>query len=300
MASGLADAARRGRMVESIVAAVERRTGRTPVVADSTSENALDALAAARDSELVVVAGGDGTIRDAAERLIGTGVPMAIVPAGTANVFAAALGVPRGIAGAIELISSGRPTFVDVGRATWGLATTGGPGEPMGSRAFVVASGLGFDARVMAGATPELKRRFGFGAYVLSAAQQAARIRPVHYRVEADGVVHEFRGLIVLFANCGQIVPRLLGPRRAVDPTDGFLEIIVIQASGRTGGLVGAAEVIMRQADPHIGTRSVRLRARTVRVTADPPEPAQIDGDHHEADWLAAECLPAALSVLRP
>src|SRR6185436_11194464 len=103
-----------------IVTAVERRTGRTPVVADSTAEIASRALADARTAELVVVAGGDGTIRDAAERLIGSGVPMAIVPAGTGNVFAAALGVPRGTAGAVELIATGRPAPVDVGLATWG------------------------------------------------------------------------------------------------------------------------------------------------------------------------------------
>jgi diacylglycerol kinase family enzyme len=269
-------------------------------VADSTSENALDALAAARDSELVVVAGGDGTIRDAAERLIGSGVPMAIVPAGTANIFGAELGIPRGIKGAIDLIATGRPTSVDVGQATWGPMTDQGPGEPTGSRAFVVACGLGFDARVMAGATPELKRQLGFGAYLVSAARQAARLRPVDFRIEADGVLQEFHGLIVLLANCGQIVPRLVGPRRRIDPTDGFLEIIVIRASGRTGGLVGLAEVLLHDADPHVRPRSVRLRARAVRVIADPPEPAQVDGDHHEADWLAAECVPAGLQVLRP
>ena len=54
----------------------------------------------------------------------------------------------------------------------------------------------------------------------------------------------------------------------------------------------------MHDADPHVRPMSVRLRARSVRVTADPPEPAQVDGDHHEADWLAAECVPAGL--LRP
>ena len=197
-----------------------------------------------------MVAGGDGTIRDAAERLVGSGVPMAIVPAGTANVFAAALGVPRRIKGAIELIATGRPMPVDVGQATWGPMTDRGPGEPTGSRAFVVACGLGFDARVMAGATPELKRQLGFGAYVVSAARQAARLRPVDFRIEADGVVHEFRGLIVLLANCGQIVPRLVGPRRPIDPTDGFLEVIVIRASGRTGGLVGLAEVLVARRGP--------------------------------------------------
>jgi diacylglycerol kinase family enzyme len=300
MASGLADADRRRRIIDAIVSAVEARTGHTPVVAASTEAMARDALAAARDAELVVVAGGDGTIRDAAERLTGSGVPMAIVPAGTANVFAAALGVPRPIEKAIGLIGSGHPTPVDIGLATWGLTTDPGPGEPTGTRSFVVACGLGFDARVMAGATPELKRRFGFGAYVLSAAQQAARLRPVDFRIEADGVVHELRGLIVLLANCGQIVPRLVGPRRAIDPTDGYLEVIVIRASGRTGGLVGIAEVLVHEADPHLRSRSVRLRARTVRVTADPPEPVQVDGDHHEADWLAAECVPAGLHVLRP
>jgi diacylglycerol kinase family enzyme len=208
--------------------------------------------------------------------------------------------VPRRIDSAIELIGTGRPMSVDVGLATWGLATDRGPGEPTGSRAFVVACGLGFDARVMAGATPELKRQLGFGAYLVSAARQAARLRPVDFRIEADGVLHEFRGLIVLIANCGQIVPRLVGPRRPIDPTDGFLEVIVIRASGRTGGLVGLAEVLLHDADPHMRPRSVRLRARTVRVTADPPEPAQVDGDHHETDWLAAECVPAGLRVLRP
>src|SRR6476620_9575955 len=195
MASGLADADRRRRMVASIVSAVERRTGRTTVVADSTAEDTRAALEQARDAELVVVAGGDGTIRDAAEHLIGSGVPMAIVPAGTANVFGAALGVPRGIKGAIDLIATGRPTSVDVGRATWGAMTDRVPGEPTGSRAFVVACGLGFDARVMAGATPALKRQLGFGAYVVSAARQAARLRPVDFRIEADGVLHEIRGL---------------------------------------------------------------------------------------------------------
>jgi diacylglycerol kinase family enzyme len=300
MASGLADGDRRRRLVASIVSAVERRTGQTPIVADSTPEVALAALADARDAALVVVAGGDGTIRDAAERLIGSGVPMAIVPTGTANVFGAELGIPRRIEAAIGLIESGRPMSVDVGVATWGQMTDVGPGEPTGRRAFVVACGVGFDGRVMAGATPELKRQLGFGAYLVSAARQAAHLRPVDFRIEADGVIHEFRGLIVLLANCGQIVPRLIGPRRPIDPTDGFLEVIGIRAKGRTGGLVGLAEVLLHDADPHVQPRSVRLRARTMLVTADPPEPAQVDGDHHEADWLAAECVPAGLQVLRP
>ena len=115
----------------------------------------------------MAVVGGDGTIRESATALAGTGVPIAIVPAGTGNVFAAALGVPRGTDAAVRLIEDGSPRPVDIGRAAWGPVVDGVPGDEAGSHAFVVACGLGFDARVMAAATTEMKRQLKFGAYVL-------------------------------------------------------------------------------------------------------------------------------------
>jgi diacylglycerol kinase family enzyme len=300
-ASGLADAGRRGRIVASIVAAVEARTGRTPVVADSTAENARIALRAARSSPLVVVAGGDGTIRDAAEVLAGSDVPVAIVPAGTGNVFASALAIPRRTAAAVRLIESGRPQSVDLGRAAWGPDPAGGAADAATERAFVVACGVGFDARVMAGASQDLKRRFGFGAYVLSAARQAARLRPVDFRVECDGELHEVTGLLVLLANCGQILPGLVGPRRPIDPADGLLDVIVIRAAGVVGGLAGVAEVLWASDETSQGRRRrLRLRAAQVRVASTPTEPIQVDGDHGEAAWLSAVSLPGALRVVRP
>jgi diacylglycerol kinase family enzyme len=300
-ASRLVHGGRRDRIVEAVVAAVEARTGRSASVVDTTPEAARDALAAARTAPLVTAVGGDGTVREAAAAMAGSGVPIAIVPAGTGNVFAAALGIPRRTEAAIELVRSGQPSLVDLGQAAWGPAVRGEPGPEEGSKPFVVACGLGFDARVMSAATTDLKHRHGFRAYVFATLREAIRLRPVTFRIEADGDVHEIRGLVVLIANCGQIIPGFIGPRRSIDATDGLLDVMVVHAAGIPGGLAGAADLLLAEDDmPRRRRHSLRLRAKHVRVSADPPEPVEVDGDPHEADWLEATVLPGAISVLRP
>jgi diacylglycerol kinase (ATP) len=301
VASQIADPARRLRIVESAVRAVEGRSGRTPIVVDASPEAARKALgrAAAGGAPLVVAIGGDGTVRDSASALAGSNVPLAIVPAGTGNVFAAALGIPRRTEDAVRVIADGRPGLVDLGAASWGRIVDGEAAAD-GSIAFAVACGIGFDARVMATATTELKRRLGFFAYVVATLHEATRLRPVSFRIEADGDVHDVHGLVVLIANCGQLIPGLIGPRHPLDPTDGLLDVIVVMARSVPGGLIGAAESLLAGGAPHRQPRSLRLRAARVRVVADPREPIQIDGDAHEADWIEATAAPGAITVLRP
>jgi diacylglycerol kinase (ATP) len=305
-ASQLHDPARRERVTTSLLGAVEARTGRVPVLVDSTREATLAALAAASHAPLVAVAGGDGTIRDAAAALSGSAVPLAIVPAGTGNVFASALGIPRRAAEAVRLIETGTADAVDLGRVAWGGAGVAQAGEAVGGGAggemtFVVACGLGFDARVMVAATTELKRRLGFLAYVVVTMREAARLRPVRFRIEADGELNEVDGLVVLIANCGELIPGVVGPRHPIDPTDGLLDVFVVLGTGIASGLRGATESVLAAGPlPHRRSRALRFHARKVRVTADPPEPVQVDGDAHEADWLEAWVVPGALAVLRP
>ena len=302
-ASRLHDPGRRDWIAASAAEAVLARTGRTPDVVDTSRDDAYAALAAAAagSSPLVAVLGGDGTVREAAARLAGSGVPLAIVPAGTGNAFAAALGIPRRISAALDLIGQGNQGLVDVGRASWGPARAGVPGEEAGSQIFVVACGLGFDARVMAAATTDLKRRLGFGAYVVAAVREATRLKAVRLVIEADGDVHDLSGFVVLLANCGQLIPGLVGPRRPIDPTDGLLDAIVVRATSVPGGIAGAVEALVAgDTPPTPGARALRLRASHIRVIADPPEPVQVDGDPHAADWLAADVLPRAMTILRP
>jgi diacylglycerol kinase (ATP) len=296
-ASRLADPTTRARVTSGLVRAVEGRTGRTPVVVDTTPEAARAALAEAAGAPLVAVAGGDGTIREALTLLAGTKVPLAIVPAGTGNVFASAIGVPRRVSDAIGLVRTGRPASVDLGSASWGRAGVADTSDSV----FAVACGVGFDARVMMAATVELKRRFGFLAYVVASLSEAVRLRPVRYQLDVDGEVHEVDGLVILIANCGQLIPGIIGPRQPIDPTDGLLDVIVITGTGIASGLAGSAETLVAAGPPpHRRANSRRFHARRIRVTVDQPEPLQVDGDPAEADWLEARIVPAAATVLRP
>ena len=241
-ASRLHDSATRRALTSALVKAVRIRTGQEPVVAVGTMEAARAAFAEAAETRpaLVVVAGGDGSVRQAASALAGTGIPLAIVPCGTGNVLGQALRI-GGPAAVTRALPTAVERTVDLGRVTWGAE---GDLEPAGDELFVVACGIGLDARIMAATDVGLKRRFSFGAYVVAAAGQLIRPRPARYTIEADGEAIETTGLMVLVANAGEIIPGLLGPRRPIDPGDGRLEVLVLGGSGDLRGHAKRSRVV--------------------------------------------------------
>ncbi len=107
-ASRMMDPARREQVIAAVSAAVRQRTGRVPVIETGSLAAARKALAAATEAPLVVVVGGDGTVREAAAALVGRETPMAIVPGGTGNVLAGAIGI-RGIGPGVEAIRARQP-----------------------------------------------------------------------------------------------------------------------------------------------------------------------------------------------
>jgi len=296
-ASRLHDPASRRALTDALVRAVVARTGMTPRVVDGPVEAAQQAFAAAASQKpsLVVVAGGDGSVRQAAAALAGSGIPLAIVPAGTGNVLARGLGI-GGPAAAIRALPSAREHRLDLGQVRWGEADDP---EHTGVEVFVVACGMGLDARIMAGTDPGLKRRFSFGAYVAAALREVLRPQPSRFVVEADGQRHELTGLSVLVANAGELIPGLLGPRQAIDPSDGRLDILVLGGRGMVGAARGGIELLLRMDGPHGGV-ALRRTASHVRVEAMPAQPIQIDGDVHGVGWLDARILPGALTILVP
>jgi diacylglycerol kinase family enzyme len=291
-ASKLVDARRRASATSEVVHAVRDRLGTAPDVVAESHAAAIEALADAGDRPLVVVAGGDGSVREAAAALAGTHVPLAIVPGGTGNVLAGALGL-RARSRALGAIRDGAGRRIDLGRARWG----DGAGA-IDQRVFTVACGMGLDARVMAAAEGEWKRHVGFGAYVGAAVRELARLEPAHFRIDRDGTHLAITGLVVLVANCGDLIPGRLGARRPIDPTDGRLDLIVVGGRGIVDGLRGAVELLVRRET--LDGSVVRGEVSTVRIEADPPQPIQVDGDHYPAGWLEASVLPGALTVLGP
>lgn len=238
--------------------------------------------------DVVIAHGGDGTAMDVASALVGTGRPLGLLPAGTGNLLAGNLGIPRSWRVASDLILRGVPRTVDLGRIT----------SATGSRIFAVACGAGFDAELMRSTQPRHKRLFGMFAYVATAVSLARAITRAHIRLEADGVVHEAHAALVLVANCGQLIPGILPLHPGVRPDDGVFDIVILDASS----LPGAARLVwwMLLRRPHAVPGITFLRASSVRLTTEPALPVQADGESAGLTPVSVEMLPLALRVLAP
>jgi diacylglycerol kinase (ATP) len=293
-ASRVRDPERRRAFIDVVAAAITARTGRAPTIVDDTQEAAESALEALTEAPLVAIVGGDGTVRHAAGILVGRSIPLAIVPAGTGNALAASLGI-RGLRSAVSAIRDGEPRTIDLGMAEWGRA---GHVTADGSGPFVVAAGTGLDARIMVTAHDEWKRRFRFGAYIGATLREMLRLAPVDLIITADGETFERHGHLVLVANTGEIIPGLVGPRRPIDPTDGQLDLLVVAGRGLPGGLRSAADLLLRTGD--LGGDTIRRTVREVRITSNPAQPVEIDGDVHAPGWLSARVAPGGMTVLVP
>src|SRR5262249_51409375 len=142
-----------------------------PTGADGGHAPTRRALAAG--AGLVFAAGGDGTVRACAGALAGTGVPLAIVPLGTANLTARALPVPARAGRAIDAGFGGRDRHIDLGRVDEAGAGAGGTGA--GGLVFAAMAGIGLDAAVVGAARPDTKRWLGWVAYAASGVMRLRR-----------------------------------------------------------------------------------------------------------------------------
>jgi diacylglycerol kinase (ATP) len=168
-------------------------------------------------AELVFVWGGDGMVQQCVNVLACSGVPLAIVPAGTANLFASSLDVPQDIAEAVHIGLHGSERELDVGKVN-------------GER-FTVMAGAGLDAHMIQDADGGLKDRFGRLAYVWAAAKHLRR-DPFKARIEVNGDLwYKGKASCILLGNIGS----LFGGVEVFDnarPDDGLLELGVTNAEG--------------------------------------------------------------------
>lgn len=189
--------------------------------------------ALADGADVVLVAGGDGTVRAVSEAVAGTGIPLAIVPSGTGNLLARNLRLPLGEPEIMMRAALGEHRHaIDIGWAQ--LARQDGSTE---EHAFVVLAGIGLDADMIAKTRPDLKRSVGWIAYVDGAARSLPGAKPfrVVYQVE-QGRLHTVKVHSMLFANCGTLPANIsLIPSASI--ADGIMDIAVIQPSGPLGWL---------------------------------------------------------------
>lgn len=248
----------------------------TTSIEKSGGPQAREALA--RGARTVVVGGGDGTVREVAEALAGSGVELGILPLGTANLFAHNLGLrTRHLRAAIRRALRPGATPVDVGWASWRPAGADGTvGTPTPERAFLVMAGVGHDAATVHEVRPEHKNRIGWLAY-LAAGVSRLRAHPLAMRVSIDMTpARRIRTWTLIVANCGAI-PAGVRVVNDASPFDGVLNTLEVPIqSPLQWGQVAAKGVL------HHSREVVALRygeARTVWAVPDDPTPLHLDGD---------------------
>lgn len=240
--------------------------------------------------DVVGVFGGDGTTMQAAAALVGTDLPLAVIPGGTGNLLAGNLRIPASPARAAEVLVRGRPKRIDLGRVE----------RPAGTQYFAVACGAGMDARVMAATAAEQKRRWGMGAYVATALRLIAGVRSVAYLIAVDGVEYEAHAALALVANCGEVIPPLIRLRSGIAPDDGLLDLVVLRADSFGESVRAVWDLLRERPDGGVETLCGHVRGREFRLETVPPEPVQLDGELSGETPLAATVVPGALSVMVP
>ncbi|AWZ10959.1 diacylglycerol kinase [Streptomyces sp. ICC4] len=222
------------------LAAVPRGHGhRDPRWILTTAERPCGALAEEISTvtpALVVVCGGDGTVRACADVLAGTRIPLAVAPCGTGNLLARNLGLPMDPAVALEASLAGDSFGIDVGRVR---------GDGLPPTRFTVMAGAGFDAAMVRDASPRLKSRMGWAAYVLSALRHL-RDPGVRLTVRIDGGRRQRRrARMVVIGNVGTLqggLPLLPSAR----PDSGRLEVVLFDPRGAPGWLAAAGYLAAR------------------------------------------------------
>ena len=230
--------------------------------------------AVAAGARMVVAAGGDGTVRACAHALAGTQVPLAIVPLGTANLAARALGVPPGTGGALATAFGGHERRIDLAAAR--LAGAAGRADAARTLTFAAMAGIGLDAEVVAATPRLLKRRAGWLAYAAAgAAHLPGRGEWFTVRLD-DGEPLARRARCVVVGNAGLLPGGFaLLPRARLD--DGLLDVGILAPVGPAGWVRVAHRVVTGggRDGPQLETH----RARRIEITAETPLPREVDGE---------------------
>ena len=241
----------------------------------------LGAAAVAARADAVVVWGGDGTFNEAASSLIGSSIPVGLVPAGSGNGLAGALGLPRDPRVALRVAFDGRPRTIDGGR--------------MAGRCFFNIGGIGFDARVAA-----LFNQRGAGArggwpYFVIGVREGCTYCALDYAVSLDDEPFKYKALLMAFANGREYG---LGARIAPDASldDGLLDVIIVPERGILSRFWDARH--LARGTPQRAPQVITRRVQRAVIEADGEMEFHVDGEPGRAKGrIEVEVIPRALVI---
>jgi YegS/Rv2252/BmrU family lipid kinase len=230
----------------------------------------------------VVVGGGDGSINSVLPCFVGRDAVLGLLPLGTANSFARALGIPLSLDAAVDAITEGRVERVDLGRVD--------------GRYFATVLSVGVAAAVSEALQPSLKHRLGKLSYVYVGAKALARHRPFHCRLQWPQGELEGSVLNLLVANTPYQGGVPLAPR--ADPRDGQLLVRVVRSHRRSNLLRTWWHALHGRADalPFVE----EFTTSRLAIDAVPPQRINADGELVQRTPVQVSVAPRAVAVMLP
>ena len=280
--------------LKTAVAAEESSSGWDETLWLETSEDdpgrgqTEEALAA--DVQLIIAAGGDGTVRMVAEAIqkAGSSTPLALLPSGTGNLLARNLDLTLDdVPNALETAFRGEDRAIDLG-----LIRIRDENDKVAQHAYLVMAGLGLDAKMLAATDDELKAKVGWLAYVKAIAQVMRDKNQLRIRYNLDGSGNKsVRAHTIMIGNCGSLPANiLLLPDAAVD--DGEFDIVLLRPEGFFGWVQIFTKVLWENGVLRRTTAGRKLMGLTKEVRAlnylkgkelvlklQRPEEIELDGD---------------------
>ncbi|PSK98060.1 diacylglycerol kinase [Murinocardiopsis flavida] len=274
---------RAGVAAMSLVRALRAHGARVTIAAGRSAADSVRFAGemAARRPDALVAVGGDGLVHAAVQGVVGTGVPLGVVAAGTGNDIARSFGLPRAPGDAAEAIIAGAVSDVDAVR--------------VGDRHFLSVLACGFDSRVNARVSA-FPLRMGRASYVVGTLAELRTLATIPFRVDVDGTVLSAEGVLVAVGNTDsygggmRICP-------GADPADGLAEVVFVRAASRARLLRFFPRVFTGS---HVDLDEVTvLRGKRITISADTEVEAHADGEPLASLPLTCEVVPGAVRVLR-
>ena len=233
--------------------------------------------------DVVAAFGGDGTVMEVARGVMGSEVPMAILPGGTANLMSVELGIPKDLANAAEIAVNPASAIksVDVG--------------DMNGTLFLLRVGLGIAAQKVELADREMKDRYGILAYSIAALKAMKDASQVKYYFNLDGMEVEEEGVTCLIDNAGNFGVSGFRASEDISVFDGLLDVILIRdKSFQTLVAVGKSVASSSATQDMVH----HWQAKEITIEADPPQSIQVDGEIGWETPINIKVVPGAVKVI--
>lgn len=238
--------------------------------------------AVAQGFDLIIAAGGDGTINEVVNGMAGASIPMGVLPLGTANSFAAELDIPFDLKEALEIIISGETKKIDLGLAN--------------KRYFTIATGIGFDAAAIKEVRPGLKRWFGSFAYLLAVLKTLVTYRFKKLEIEIPELAEKRIGYFCMICNTRSYAGSYeLTANAVID--DGKFDLLIFKGKNASRMLLHLLKLAIGIFSPLKNYDIDYMKVREVRVKSAKPVPLHVDGEIIGNTPLVATIQPKALSV---